>query len=272
MTHRHIAQSLLLTLASMLSISTQASAVQPIKGVGVVIKRCESPPCRCCGQSSNRLAGGFFGNNSPPVDFTVALEGRCSHACGGCVADCSANPDGRIDYASDGPAGPFDALLASTSIYSVEPARISVNGADSLYDVTITLQGVDPLHQGPIRGAVVLAPGSVLNVGTTATVQSSSLDLHVTLTLVNVASGVAAGSPIEQDLHLTLVDTALPIARLADGSPDGHIVLGSDGTTARRVTYASPGGELQLKFASLDAGTPVSACKRSWGAVKTIYR
>jgi hypothetical protein len=254
------ALSLALLLASPLQV---LAASNPIPGVGIVVKR---PP----GTSTALVVpGGFFGGGSAAFAGGVGLEGSCSHQCGGCDSDCGGGPpDGRIDYAADTAAGPFDTSLSAMTLYSVEPIAVG----SSFFDVFVTLSGPGPLPDDPIPGIIVTAEGQELDTGSSALVQSGSVDLHATITFADHATGIAAGSSLEQDLHLALQEAALPIARVADGTATGHIVLGGNGATVTPFTYASAGGGLSLRLLSLEPGAPVPARAKSWGQVKAVHR
>ena len=103
-----------------------------------------------------------------------------------------------------------------------------------------------------------------------ATVQSSALDAHATITFALHATGDAAGGALEQGLHLELQSPAVPLERMVDGTPDGVLVLGGDGTTVTPFRYAGDG--VSVTLASLRPTAPVATRARSWGAVKAIYR
>jgi len=253
-----------LSLAVLIVLPVQVLASSnPIPGVGIVVKR---PP----GSSTAFvLPGGFFGIGSPPFSGSVGLQGRCSNECGGCDSDCGGGPpEGRIDYAADGSAGPFDQSMTAMTLYSVAP--IAVGG--SSFDVFVTISGPGPLSDDPIPGTLAIPSGASLGVGELSSVSSSSLDLHATITFADHATGIAAGSSLEKDVHLTLQDSALPIARMADGTAAGHIVLGGNGATVTPFTYASSGGEMSLRMLTLEPGSPVPTRAKTWGAVKLIAR
>ena len=251
-----------------------ARASNPIPGVGIVIKQCKCPPAwKCCSAVTARMAAGFFGPGSAPVDSGVTLIGRCSHDCGGCETDCGGGPpDGRFDFAADSPSGPFEVSMAPMTLYSADPISIDVGGSVASLDVIVTLSGLGPLADDPISGTLAIPSGAALLPGAATTVQSSSLDLHATITFADHVTGVPVGGSVEQDLHLTLQEAALPIACIADGSLTGHLVPGGNGATVTPFTFASAGGELQVQMRSLEAGAPVPARSRSWGTLKTVYR
>ena len=267
--------ALIIALVLLLGVST-AFASNPIPGVGIVIKQCKCPPSwKCCGAVTARTTAGQFGPGSDAFDGTMGLMGRCSHDCGGCDDDCAGspgNPDGHMDFAADSPAGPFDISMAPMTLYSIEPIRVSINGADSFFDMFVTLTGQQPLPDAALTGSLSLTPGERLDVGGASRVGGSSIDLHCTITFADAATGMPAGPTLEQDLHLTLQDAELPIARVADGSATGRIVLGPGIPTTVPFSYASAGGELTLEMRSLYPDSPVAVHARTWGSLKTLYR
>jgi hypothetical protein len=267
-------------IVSLLVPAAAHASSNPIPGVGIVIK-C---PCggssgsfieaHCCTKKAIQLVGGFFGPGSAPVDQIIDMEGRCANACNGCADECPADPDGRIDYASDGPAGPFEMILPSTVLYSRQPIQVDMGGGVlQSYDVIVTLSGLGSPPGSPFHGVLSLPSGASLDVGTSSQVETSSIDLHSTMTFVDASTGDPSGSAVEEDLHLDVHDPLQPpLARVADGTPGGRIVLGSDGSSVAIFSYTSPNDELTILMQSLYDFSPTGVVGRSWGAVKTIYR
>src|SRR4051794_23708148 len=108
--------SALALLVALPALSLASS--NPIPGVGIVVKR--NPG------SSTALVipAGFFGAGSSPFSGSVALEGRCSHDCGGCDNSCAStpgSPDCRLDYATSSFTGPLDLTMPATTLYSSSP-------------------------------------------------------------------------------------------------------------------------------------------------------
>ena len=270
-----------------LPIGVYASS-NPIPGVGIVVKHCSTgglPSLRAGGfgiqnhcKPTKRvmIPGGFFGPGSAAFDEIVPIDGRCGHACGGCDSDCSGmedNPDGRIDYASEGVMGPFDMIMPSTVLYSRQPIMVNVDGVDTFFDVFVTISGLGALPDDPIQGRLTLPSGGTLGVGTSSQVEGSFIDLHSTMTFANASTGEAAGSAIEEDLHLEIHDpVGLPLTRVADGTAVGRIVLGLDGSNLQAFTFVSANDELALRMRSLYQFPPVPVKARTWGALKTSYR
>jgi len=269
----------LFVLLGLLPLDALASS-NPIPGVGIVVKHCSGGGTTLqhhCKSATRVIApGGFFAPGSAPFDGVVPIQGRCGEACNGCDTECvgnEANPDGRIDYASETSAGPFDVIMPSTLFYSIDPIQVAVDGVDTFFDVFVTVRGIGLGVDDPIHGVLTLPPGGTLEVGTSSLVENSTLDLHSTMTFANTATGEAAGSAIEQDLHLDLHDSAgLALTRIADGTAGGRIVLGLDGSTFEIFTYTSANDELTLRMRSLHPDGAVPAQAPSWGALKTLYR
>lgn len=257
---------LALPLLLVLPAVSHASS-NPIPGVGIVVKR--NP-----GSSTAFVVpGGFLGAGSAPFAGTVGLKGRCSFECGGCDTDCGGGPpDTRLDYSEDTSSGPFDVSMGATTLYSTDPIAVDVGGSSSFFDVFVTLSGPGPLADDPVPGTFTLPSGSALDLATSSTVASSSLDLHASITFADHTTGIAAGSSLEEDLHLDLLGAGLPVARVADGTATGHVVMGGNGATVTAFTYANAGGGLRLQMLSLEAGAPVPVHAHSWGALKSVYR
>jgi hypothetical protein len=264
---RRLSLALVLSLAVPMGV---AHANNPIPGVGIIVKR--NP---CCASARIGVPDGFFDPGSVPVDETVALEGRCTHACGGCD-NCAGSPisDARFDYSTDTNAGPFAITMAATTLYSQNPIEVDINGVPSFFDVFVELSGPGPESDDPIPGTMTLAPGTSLDPGTVAPVSAASLDVTYTITFHDHTTGEQAGTSITGDLETVLKNLGLlnSAARVADGTPAGHIVFGSDGTTTSDFTFGSANDELVIKMLSLDQLGPVSAQATTWGAVKSIYR
>ncbi|MEQ1832039.1 MAG: FlgD immunoglobulin-like domain containing protein [Candidatus Eisenbacteria bacterium] len=241
---------LLPLLALLLALPAPAGASNPIPGVGIVVKR--NP-----GSSTALVVpGGFFGAGSSAFSGTVSLEGRCSHDCGGCADVCATNPDSRIDYASTSLSGPFDVSLPPTLLYSTSPISVSVGGSLHLFDVVVALSGQSPVPGSPVSGQLLLAPGGVLDPGSSAIVLSSSFDLHQSVTFVDRATGQALGSSLELDVQVSLQEQGTPIACVADGTPTGHIVLGQGSSSTQTCTFSSADGSLVLSALSVVAPPP----------------
>jgi len=223
----------------------------PIPGVGIVVKR--NP-----GSSSALvIPAGFFGAGSSAFTGSVALEGRCSHDCGGCDNVCASSPDCRLDYAASSVSGPFDLRMPATALYSTSPISVSMNGKVLSLDVVVSLSGQGS-PDAAIPGQLSLQ-GGALDLGSSATVLESSLDLHCTVTFVDRSTGASAGSSLEQDLHLALQEPSLSISRVADGTATGHIVLGQGAGTTSPFTFSSSGGELLLGLLSIASAPSVRA-------------
>src|SRR5678815_87750 len=263
-----------LLLGLVLSLALPVSVVyagNPIPGVGIIVKR--NP---CCSSAKVVIPGGFFGPGSAPFSGTVAMEGRCSHDCGGCDNNCvdSPTPDGRLDYAADSNAGPFEVIMAAATMYSTTPIEVSINGVPSFYDVFVELSGPGPESDDPITGTMTLAPGSSLDPGTSAPVADVSLDITYTITFHDHTTGDPAGAFLTGDLETILKNLGLlvPAARVANGTPTGQIVLGSDGVASSPFTLASANDELVIQMLSLFQSGPVATQPSTWGAVKGLYR
>lgn len=261
-------------IASVLSLALSfavAHANNPIPGVGIIVKR--NP---CCSSARIVIPGGFFAPGSVPFDADVALEGRCSHDCGGCDNNCagSPTPDGRFDYAADTNAGPFDVSMTATTLYSQNPIEVSINGVPSFFDVFVELSGPGPEADDPILGTMTLAPGTSLDPGTTAPVADAFLDMTYKITFHDHTTGEQVGAFLAGDLETILKNLGLltPAARVANGTPSGAIVLGFDGATAAQFTFASANDELVIKILSLYQQGPVATQPVTWGAVKALYR
>jgi hypothetical protein len=186
------------------------------------------------------------------------MEGRCSHACGGCDnCDGSPTPDGRLDYAADSNAGPFEVTMAATTMYSSEPVEVHINGASSFFDVFVELSGPGPESDDAITGTMTLAPGSSLDPGTSAPVADVSLDITYKITFHDHTTGDPAGAFLTGDLETYLKSLGLlvPAARVANGTPTGQIVLGSDGVTSSPFTLASANDELVIQMLSVSERT-----------------
>lgn len=265
----HIRLSLALVLSLVFPFAV-AHANNPIPGVGIIVKR--NP---CCASAKVVTPGGFFGPGSEPFSGTVAMEGRCSHACGGCDnCDGSPTPDGRLDYAADSNAGPFEVTMAATTMYSSEPVEVHINGTSSFFDVIVELSGPGPESDDAISGVMTLAPGVSLDPGTTAPVSECSLDITYKITFHDHTTGDPAGSFVTGDLEAILKNLGLlvPVARVAGGTPAGQIVLGFDGINATQFVFASADDELVIQMLSLYQNGPVAAHPSTWGAVKGMYR
>jgi hypothetical protein len=198
-----------LLLGLVLSLALPVSVVyagNPIPGVGIIVKR--NP---CCSSAKVVIPGGFFGPGSAPFSGTVAMEGRCSHDCGGCDNNCagSPTPDGRLDYAADSNAGPFEVTMAAATMYSTTPIEVSINGVPSFFDVFVELSGPGPESDDAITGTMTLAPGSSLDPGTSAPVADVSLDITYKITFHDHTTGDPAGAFLTGDLETILKNLGL---------------------------------------------------------------
>jgi hypothetical protein len=270
------ALSTILALGSLLSPMTAPPAsANRIPGIPIMIKcPCPGPVYvesqRCCTKKATTLVVGGLVPGSAPVETSVLLQGRCAYSC---------NPgdpgDDRIDYDTNGDAGPFTMTLPSMTLYSSTPIQVDVSGVMTPFDVVVTLSGPAPQADDPMQGEFSLPSGSSLSLGASAQVASSTLDLHATTTFFNALTGVQANAVIEQDFHLnlfTFTPDALPVTRVADGSTEGGIVMGFGGSSPDVFGYASSDGDLVLNLQSLyDAGA-VPVKPATWGALKAIYR
>ncbi len=259
--------ALAVAMACLLPASVIATT-NPIPGIGVVIKRHPGS------SSALVVPGGFFGPGSEPFTGTVGLEGRCSHDCGGCDDNCAGsegNPDGRIDYSMEVATGPFQMEMPATTMYSVAPIEVMIDGVPTFFDVFVMISGQSPPAGDPATGTLTLQSGS-LDIGTWQKVDNSEFSVRCSITFADASTGVAAGSSIELDLQLELQETDLPVARIADGTASGYMVLGKGASSVVPFTFASAGDELVMTMLCLYEPTPVPVQSTSWGKVKALYR
>ena len=254
---RYLLFAVVLVCLSSVVVDVALASSNPIPGVGFT------------------LPAGFFGPGSEPFDGFVTMEGQCSHSCGGCDDNCASSPgssDSRMDYSMDVPTGPFDMTMHATTMYSVAPIQVMINGVASFFDVSVEMSGPAPANDDDIVGTMALAPGESLDVGTSAHVLSSSLDVFYTITFADASTGIAAGTAITGELETVLKNLGLLATRVAAGGPGGTIVMGYDGSSTAQFTYASSNDDLVLNLLSLYQSGPVPTTNASWGAVKALYR
>ncbi len=265
--------ALLVLLALLASAAVTSAAPQvvskPVPGIGIIVKK--GPLHRTEGRIT--LPGGFLEPGSAPFDEVVPWQGRCSHDGRDDCDDGDPNaPDDRIDYVTETDAGPFTMSLVGMTLYSAVPLHVNIAGADSLFDVVITLQGQAPAADAPVTGSLALPPGVSLPVGSSTTVQGSTLTLRAIVGFTRASTGEPVGGTLTQDLTLTLQDPALPITRVDDGTLTGRILLGSDGVASLPFTYATADDRFAITLRSLSYNAPVPVHRHTWSSLKSRYR
>ena len=244
----------------------------PVPGIGIIVKKHPPGGAHFTSPGLPAIPADFFGPGSAPFEGMIALEGQCSHDCGGCDNDCGGSAsDSRMDYVGGATPEAWAVTVAPARMYSVSPIAVAVGGVTSYFDVVVALDGQGPAADDPIVGGLLLPPGTSLEPGTSSSVSEAYLDVHCRFSFTDAASHAEMPGAIEQDFHLVLQEGGLPVARVTDGTTAGHIVLGSDGTTVLPATFSSVGGAFIMQVKSL-LELPVGVRNGSWGTLKVRYR